>query len=66
MQYARHMHTLALAMILVTNGLRDAQSRLKMEEMLRAQIERRKTQTTELKAYVSNLYRRHSESLTGT
>ena len=44
------MHTLALAMILVTNSLRDAQSRLKMEEMLQAQIERRKAQTAQLKA----------------
>jgi len=64
MQYARHMHTLGLAMILVTNSLRDAQSRLKVEELLHTQIERRKVQTTELKAYVSNVHVRHSESLT--
>ena len=47
------MHNLALRMILVTNGLRDAQARLSTELMLKAQIERRKGQTTELKRYVS-------------
>jgi hypothetical protein len=44
------MHTLALAMILVTNSLRDAQSRLKIESMLQSQIDRRKAETQDLKA----------------
>lgn len=57
------MHTLALAMILVTNGLRDAQARLSAEMMLQAQIERRKAQTAELKRFVSDCpVKRLSES----
>jgi hypothetical protein len=36
-------------MILVTNSLRDAQARLTMELMLKAQIERRREQTVEMK-----------------
>jgi hypothetical protein len=45
------MHFLGLAMILVTNSLRDAQARLTLELMLTAQIERRREQTTELKRW---------------
>lgn len=47
--YARHMHTLAVAMILVTNALRDAQARLGVEHMLKIQVETRRRETAKLK-----------------